>query len=495
MTIFRDGFLARGLTSARRVHSSKPCVHRPRQPRFARIGLERLEDRLSPTCDCYANLFAGPRLVSVDSNQSMLLEGVFNALLPGSYVDLTVADWNAIAGSSLNLDAFFGSLETQLGVSTPAQALSANATLAQIFAAAANAVPADGNTAALHVALLDLSQDVTVQELNQTIQLGDLLHVTFPDGSFADAGLNALNLVTGTIELYNFRNVATTNDPVIIAGTVLNQPGVNTVTIYAQVIEPPIIDPVVYEGDQFYSAAIRFKLDVDLVDFHPVGATNVTISQMQLYLDVARAQGQVTLVHMLSALQTAVTVKAGQGVADVYLGTISDSLFFNRTVQITPAMLDYGSIGSFTNVLGQSLTLQAKAYSEGTAPFATALEFFGPYPESQTTGTSAVFVANAVDDLLRSLNVRLLLNGTVVPDPTGTLRQTVADALYQPLSSVLSGVGDPALTLLGTGLGEMDVTINSTNCPPRAETVRVSAVPGACGAGIPAIGFPPTRTS
>jgi hypothetical protein len=51
--------------------------------------------------------------------------------------------------------------------------------------------------------------------------------------------------VTGVIELYNYDNVATTNDPVTISGTVLNQPGVNSVELYAQVIEPPIIDPVV----------------------------------------------------------------------------------------------------------------------------------------------------------------------------------------------------------------------------------------------------------
>jgi uncharacterized membrane protein len=320
----------------------------PRGGRTARAGgrpfgtgIELLEDRITPTSDCYANLFAGPRLVSVDSNQSVLMECVFNSLLPGSYVDLTVADWNAVANGKVKLNALLGALETDLLLSSPAQALGADVTLCQIFDAAADAVPADGDTAALHAALLDLSKDVNVPALNHPIQLCDLLRVTFPDGSFAQTSLNALNLVTGVIELYNYENVATTNDPVTISGTVLNQTGINTVEVYAQVIEPPIIDPVVYEGDQFYSAAIRFKLNVDLVDFHPLGAANVTIGQMQVYADVARAQGEVALIRDLSALQTAVTVQAAPGVADVYVGSVS---FANGDVTINVSGATAGQV-------------------------------------------------------------------------------------------------------------------------------------------------------
>src|SRR5262249_62248611 len=101
------------------------------------------EDRVVPSCDCYATLFAGPRLVSVDSNQSALLQGVFNSLLPGSYVNLTVLDWKAVAQAGVQLNPLLTRLQADLGVSTPAQALSANATLAQVFQATAEAIPAD----------------------------------------------------------------------------------------------------------------------------------------------------------------------------------------------------------------------------------------------------------------------------------------------------------------------------------------------------------------
>src|SRR5205823_11753297 len=102
----------------------------------------------------------------------------------------------------------------------------------QVFQATAEAIPADGDTAAAHAALLTLSQDVNVSALTQPIHLGDLLQITFPDGSFADAQLNLLNVVTATIDLYNSKNVLTTTNPVTLSGTVLNQPGVNTVEMW-----------------------------------------------------------------------------------------------------------------------------------------------------------------------------------------------------------------------------------------------------------------------
>ncbi len=229
--------------SLRNPTSSRTAQRKPRRKRnlhMSPLRHERLEDRVLLTCDCYANLFAGPRLASVDSNQSVLLNGVFNAILPGSHINLTVTDWNAIATGGVQLNALFAALEADLGLSSPSQVLDANVTLGQVFNATADAIPADGPTAALHAAVASLKGEVSVTELSATVKLGDLLHVSTPEGSFADANLNVQNLVTGSIELYNYKNVATTNDSVTIPGTVFNDSGINSVEMFAQVIEPPI---------------------------------------------------------------------------------------------------------------------------------------------------------------------------------------------------------------------------------------------------------------
>ena len=78
-----------------------------------------------------ACITAGPRLASVDTGKSALLGPLLSGML-GTGTSLNAVDWNALAGGNLNLLNFLNVLKTDLGVSTPAQALSTNVTLVQI---------------------------------------------------------------------------------------------------------------------------------------------------------------------------------------------------------------------------------------------------------------------------------------------------------------------------------------------------------------------------
>jgi len=179
---------------------------------------------------------AGPRLASVDSSRSVLLNALLGDLL-GTSVNLTVADWNAIAEGDVNLASYLNALQTQVGVSSPSQALSVNATLAQLVSAMAVAAQADGDIALVN-ALNSLKPQVA--GLSGTIKLGDLLSVSLPNGALSSVKINALDLVTGAIQLYNYRNVVTTPSPVTISGSAIGLGSViNSVQLYAQIIEPP----------------------------------------------------------------------------------------------------------------------------------------------------------------------------------------------------------------------------------------------------------------
>src|SRR5437879_2467504 len=263
---------------------------------------------------------AGPRLASVDSSRGVLLNALLGDLL-GTSVNLTVADWNAIAQGDVNLASYLNALQTQVGVSSPSQALSANAILVQLVSAMAVAAQADGNTVLVN-ALNTLKPQVA--GLSGTIRLGDLLSVSLPNGALSSVKLNTLDLVTGAIQLYNYRNVLTTPSPVTISGSAIGLGSViNSIQLYAQVIEPPtyVCGGV---GTQFHTAAVRVKLNVDLVDLQPnasalnapptITGASVTIAQVQLYVEVARAEGAVASVD---AVSHAVTVQATPGVADL----------------------------------------------------------------------------------------------------------------------------------------------------------------------------------
>jgi uncharacterized repeat protein (TIGR01451 family) len=415
-------------------------------------------------CVTGACISAGPRLASVSTTQSALLNPLLGGLLRTN-INLNVADWNTLATGDVNLLNFLNALQLQTGVSSPSQALNANVTVAQIAAALGASAQTQSNLALTNVLSTLASQ---ASSAGATVKVGDLLKVGVDAGGLASTTINSLDMLTGIAQLYNRRNVLTTPTPIGISGGALGMLGVlNSVQLYVQAIEPPlyICGPA---GTQFHSAAVRIKLKLDLVTLSPVttlltaiplvNSASIAISQLDMYLEVARGEGSLGAVD---AVTKAVTVQAAPGVADVYIGTMADSVFFNRSRALNAATdLDYGKIGMLKlNAL--NVAIEVKSSTRGQAPFATTLNFSGTFPQTRTVSTSTAFTTNLVNSLATNLSLRTtpslgLLDAAVLP----VLKTVVTGALTPILAPVLTGVADPLLKMLGIGLGQMVVTVN-----------------------------------
>ncbi|WP_435021367.1 Ig-like domain-containing protein [Tundrisphaera sp. TA3] len=445
-----------------------------------------------------ASVTAGTRLASVDTTRSALLNGLLGNLVGGGALSTSVLDNNALAQGQVRGGNLLAALQTNLGLASTDQAAAADITLPQLFAAAADAAQAEGNTA-LVTAFDNLALQVTGS--NQTIRLGELINVTPNQGDLADANLNALDLATGAVQLFNFKNVATTTAPVTISGAALGLGSVvNSVALSATVVEPPVFT-VGGVGTTFHTAGIRLKLNLDLVDLSPSTAglnsllggalagplsnllsvdSNLTLGNIDLFTTVASGTGTITAID---AISRAVTMQTTPGVANAYLGTISDAVFGNRAVPINPATdIGFGTIGALTigtsgliNTSGTT-AIQARSSALGAAPLAGSLVFTPPYPQTLVDGSSAAFLANLASTLVTNLQVQTsgslglvldpVVNGTILPVVT----PLVANTLAPVLSTVLTGVVDPVLDAVGVGIGELVVTVSNQGlvAPPAA---------------------------
>lgn len=433
------------------------------------LAISCLLGALPAKADCTvtgACITAGPRLASVDTAKSALLGPLLGGLL-GTGASLNAVDWNTLAGGNLNLLNFLKVLQTDLNVSTPAQALNANVTLVQIANALAVEAQAEAKPG-VATALSGLASQLN--GAGATVRLGDLLKVTADSGSLGTSTINALDMVTGLVQLYNRRNVLTTPQPVGIAGGLLGAVGVvNNLQLYSQVIEQPVYvcGPT---GSTFHSAAIRLKLKMDLVSLTPATNTlvglgllqsaSLAIGKLDVYVEVARGEGSLTAVN---AAAKAVTLQVAPGLSDIYIGAIADSVFFNRSRAILDSDVDFGTIGSLqVGAVGLSanIAVDIKSIVRGQAPFSTSVTMSGTFPQTRTVASSTTFVTNAANSLASNLQIRAmpalgLLQGVVEP-----LVKTLVKGVVTPLlAPVLSGVADPLLKLLGIGLGEIVVTV------------------------------------
>lgn len=419
-------------------------------------------------CTDQGCVMAGPRLASIDSTQGALLNALLGNLL-GSSVNVNVLDWQNIAGGNVNIAQMLNLLQTSLSVSTPSQALSTNATLLQILNAAAGAT-IGGNAASVTASLANIAVPLNVP-IGQ-IALGDLLKIT---GAAGQTSVNVLDLVMGSVQLYNYRNVVTTNTPVSIG--VAGLTGVNNLTLAAQVIEPPTYTCGPY-GTGFHSAAIRIKLNLTLPAQSPLlnilnGITGVTNSSVTLgsaisvYVEVARAEGTLGTINAINNIFSA---SVTPGVADLYIGSISDNVFFNRNTTISPASFTPAPFGTLSltalGLVSVTGTIGIKAYARGQLPSPTNMNFSPPYPQTQTAYTGAGFATDLLTTLLGNLQVSVTLNLLPILNLDlligGLLTPTISNTLSPILTALVNVVVDPLLNLLGIKLGEAVVTAYGT---------------------------------
>lgn len=406
---------------------------------------------------------AGPRLASVDSTRGALLNALLGRLT-NSTLSVSALDWNSVATGTVSLAKTVGALQADLALSTPVNALNANTTLAKIVGAAATAATQDGKTT-LATSLGQVATALT--PLSGQIKLGDLLT---SDGGLGNTTINALQLVTGAIQLYNSKNVLTTPTTITIAGADLGLLGLKlaNLSLAAQVVEPPVYvcGPT---GSAFHTATVRIKLGMDLLGVNLntgllaaiplVNTVSLNVNRLDLYLEVARGDGTIGAVD---AIANVFGVQAKPGLADIYLGIIPDNVFFNRGRALQASDVTPGNIAALT-INGSAVAIKAKAVAKGQTPGTSALQFTGPYPQTLTAYTQTGFVSglltSLVNNMTLSMTPTLLGLETVVLDTLKTLFQ---QQLVPTLLDLVASVVDPLLETLGVRLGEVDVTAGGT---------------------------------
>ncbi|KAF0676941.1 GEVED domain-containing protein [Profundibacterium mesophilum] len=428
--------------------------------------------RSSHAQDCGAAcVLAGPRLASVDSTRSALLDPVLSGLL-GSDVALDVLDWNGLAEGDVNLLDLLGESGARIGVSEPSQVLSAQMTLLSLVSAAGAVAAADGDTAL--VSALD-ALELPLAGLAGTIRLGDLLSIELPEGSLADIELNALDLVTGAVQLYNHRNVLTTTSPIALDNALLRTLGIGGGEILLQVVEPPVLrcGPT---GTQFHSAAIRAHVALDLadlaVDAGPLTAAltpllgaasaGIELARLDLYLEVARAEGAIRGIDLGAR---AVDLELSPAIGDLYLGAIDPAVFFNRDRALGASDLTHGQLGALEIALSGGLLrerarIHARALARGSPAARQLLRLLAPFPARGSVAQGTASLGHLATSLATSLDIEVEETLGLALDPLvdtviePAVNDVVGGVLGGTVTPALAQTVDPLLELLGVRVGE-----------------------------------------
>ncbi|NMY72917.1 pilus assembly protein TadG-related protein [Pseudomonas sp. WS 5071] len=172
-------------------------------------------------------------LTTISTNsQAAVLNAVIGGLAGGS-LNLSVAGWNGLINSDINLLSYLNQLAIDLKLTAGdyTNLLAAKTTLTQLIQTAATVMDMNGATADVKAALLGLQ---TAVKLNPAVvTLGDLLKLnTGSSTAGLDANLQLIQMIQAFLQVANANNAVALTLPVDI-------PGVLSVNVRLKVIEPP----------------------------------------------------------------------------------------------------------------------------------------------------------------------------------------------------------------------------------------------------------------
>lgn len=189
-----------------------------------------------------AQLTIKSTLVTVDSSKSAALNLLFGQLLGGS-LNLSVAGWQGLVDTNINLLSYLNQLALNVGVTAGAydQLLTKTVKISQLVDAAITVLSAGGNTASVAVSGLT-SINAIIGNLDVT--LGSLLQLqTGAVSAGLNTSLNVFQLAEAFVQLANTKNGAVATIP-------MNIPGLLNGGVQLKVIQPPQLSAI---GDPTYA--------------------------------------------------------------------------------------------------------------------------------------------------------------------------------------------------------------------------------------------------
>lgn len=401
-----------------------------------------------------ATISAGTSLLSVNSTQSPLLNGLLGGLL-GSSLSLTAVQYDGIAKAKVSLLAVLnqaGLLQGDLTVGSMTELLDTSVTAAQMINATLDVLNAQG------VAGASVMKTQVASMPHMTMKLGDVLGLdtsgVVSKTSQLTANVNAMDLIVGTAQAVNENSAVN----VALGITGLSNVSLRVIDPKKTVLGPPGQDLSGNWRTEVKESQVKLTLDIAPSLLSLLGTTPISLS-----IDSATGKAHLASMNCRTAADssTSVTVGANTSAAIVKLGAA------NNTAQ--PADFTIANI----NVLGL-IGAKVKARLQMTSSVANSNNLSHTFVVSdEATQLPAMVTLGGGYDISSALSTQLQLSSlqtcvTIIVEictpRTGaeatSVINTVLPLLITPLNSlVLTPVLNNVLPLMGVRLGSVDVSL------------------------------------
>lgn len=416
------------------------------QPYFFMLGSRDVSATATAARSDVAGLSIGTALLDIDTQKSVLLNGLLGKLLHTS-LDLGVSSYRGLATASVRL---LDLVKAEASVGTVDKLLALDLTVAELLKLTATALT-QTDLLTVDASVIDTLNLLSMKSGGDlTLKLGDLIDTSLaPGNSAAETNINLLQLVTLAAQVANGKSF------VNVPALGLDLGGLAKLDVALTMIEPPSIaigPPGRGADGQWRTQAhtSQWRLKLHLV----VGEVLGGLVNLPLYLEVAAGDAWLKSIDCRYPRDDSiVNVGVAASAVRAYVGNVNTDAMTNRSAAATV------SKATILNVLGL-VTVDAQA--EVNLPGGAAdLAFTGPFNAGNTQSVDGLSSAGLFNVLANSLILDVKLLGLELK--LGTLMDALRGVL-NPVFALLDAVLAPVLSLLGIQIGIADVTVFSLTC-------------------------------
>lgn len=400
---------------------------------------------------------------SIGSRLASLNDGILNAYLgalTGSNVSLSLADYNALAGASVDLFAYLPLLRTgaNLNAVTFDDVLRSQVSTPQALGALAAALEAKGSPQAASAvrSLVNVAGGRSVA-LSTLIDAGPLRNAT--SGGAGIVSVDGLAFATALLQLASPNRQVSLDLGTGVAGLASTRV---SLAIGEREQQSPWIAVSAAGTPVVRTAQVRLYVRAQTAPASLTGLTGLTSVNVPLLIELASAEGRLNAIDCATPTTRAVTLDARTDIGSASLGTIDETRLGDFSSPLTPAratlihtpLLDVS--GSSRASLGAAEPWQTLRFSQGEIDRGT-----------RKTVSSTSPITGVVTSLVRQPGLRVDPLGSVL----GGMLGIDAGPLVQSVGGVLNGIAPSLDSLLmaatgtlGVGLGEADLRVTGMRC-------------------------------
>jgi uncharacterized membrane protein len=399
----------------------------------------------------FASFAIGSGVLNIDGG---ILNSVLGSLIGGN-LSLSVADYQNLANTNIDLFSFSNALATRINLTAASYNQVANAKT-QLGTALNAVVDTARLTSGVNSsAVAALAQIAAAQNVTNTMSIAPLIsfgpYSQNPIGSSPiTATLSALDLVSLLAQISNGTfEVQTALD--------VDIPGIVSATLQLETGQPPVGASTIGmgpAGTMVRTSQTRFLLNVQLAASGQTALVNVPI-----YFEVAPGTAQLSAVQCTPGdiASSTVTLSVTPALTNAWIGIVSTVNFNDLSAVLTPSP---ATMFNFSNLA--SISGYAHASLSNLNP--TQVNF--SYSEIQQGATKLTSTTDYLAQLVTSLIGNLQVNTTVaglgfgVPPGLSSLVTTTLVSASNPIDQLLASV----LSGLGVNIGTASTWVTGVTC-------------------------------